>query len=186
MYKPIVERVVPEFVKRKKRQNVFTEKKFRGAKTKDWILTVDKKKQEWKGERMLRRHMIRDESGLFSEEKFVMLRSKKNTDGSTRYELTPISQWYKFDLKTQRSESEMSMEQIDAIMKGKMKAREIRARVKPDEDEDQTSKLNGPRFESYRSAFKDPSSASKSTTSKTVRSSRYGEIDRGSDDEEVE
>ena len=41
---------------------------------------------------MLRRHMIRDESGLFSEEKFVMLRSKKNTDGSTRYELTPISQ----------------------------------------------------------------------------------------------
>lgn len=184
MHKPIVERVVPEFVKRKKRQNVFTEKKFRGAKTKDWILTVDKKKQEWKGERMLRRHMIRDESGLFSEEKFVMLRSKKSADGSTRYELTPISQWYKFDLKIQRSESEMSMEQIDAIMKGKMQAREIRARVKPDDDEDQNSKLNGPRFESYRSAFKDP--ASKSSSSKTVRSSRYGEIDQGSDDEEVE
>ena len=113
---------------------------------------------------MLRRHMIRDESGLFSEEKFVMLRSKKSADGSTRYELTPISQWYKFDLKIQRSQSEMSMEQIDAIMKGKMQAREIRARVKPDDDEDQNSKLNGPRFESYRSAFKDP--ASKSSSSK--------------------
>jgi len=183
MYKPIVERVIPEFVKKKKRQNVFTERKYRGAKTKDWILTNENKKQEWKGERMLRTHMIRDTSGMFSEEKFVMLRSTKNPDGSTRYEMTPVSGWYQFNFKNQRPATEMSMEEIDAIMKGKMEVHELRVRTKPgDDDDDDEKKPSVPTFTSYRSAFKDPSASKQ----RVRHSDRYGEIDQGSDGEEVE